>query len=572
MKKILNRFVICTTAALVAASFVACGESGSSAAGEGTGEKLWKSEVVEHKNFTDLGNYVIELPDYDNAASLERGLELINKLADHGGLPKVGCTAMLKRNSKGEVIGGRNMDLDISQKPAYVFKTTYGKYKNFSVMYTPGIYLDYADVQKQQELDKDFLDLLPFICCDCLNEKGLYIEMNLREDNIKTVCYGMHSTRGEKTRDDGKPWSELRATTVALPQLVSQNCATVKEAIEFIKNSYDWYTITPAPEFAVGVGQNNMAFMIGDATGEYGLIEIAQDEIFYIPYQYGHANFYINPVWAVIDPCGAGMGRLEMVSDVIGGPETLEEAMDAMKHIMWRNETLWLGESHRVTDGSRQHPYYQIAFQDNKGDMTLDWRSEYVGQWPVLDDGRMVIAPETVEEAKQSTGYDPKIKEYIDDALKSGRLVIDNGNFKFTVKGQQLNLKQLKEKWTAYQACTENSQKEQLYPFFKEYRRLLQNQNNYWTHNEFNFEAMKAMAYARIHIRYNDKGEFDTNSKSKYEKLCAFYGMGVEKDETPLRDDAQIWTTSINVGVNCAQKDMKVRFWENDDVIYHFKW
>ena len=61
------------------------------------------------------------------------------------------------------------------------------------------------------------------------------------------------------------------------------------------------------------------------------------------------------------------------------------------------------------------------------------------------------------------------------------------------------------------------------------------------------------------------------NCMSKYDKLCAFYGMGVEKDETPLRDDAHIWTTSLNVGANCATKEIKIRFWENDDIIYHAK-
>ncbi len=179
----------------VATALVACGESKSTGGNE-SGEKLWKSETVEHKGFKDLGNYVIQLPDYTDAASLERGMKMVNEMADHGGLPKVGCTAMAKRNSKGEVMFGRNMDLDISQKPGYVYRTTYGKYKNFCVMYTPGIYLDYAEVQKLDELDQNFLDMLPLISCDCLNEKGLYIEMNLREDNIKTVCYGMHSTRG----------------------------------------------------------------------------------------------------------------------------------------------------------------------------------------------------------------------------------------------------------------------------------------------------------------------------------------------------------------------------------------
>ncbi len=55
-------------------------------------------------------------------------------------------------------------------------------------------------------------------------------------------------------------------------------------------------------------------------------------------------------------------------------------------------------------------------------------------------------------------------------------------------------------------------------------------------------------AYGRIHIRHNTQGKFDLNGMSTYKELLAFYGMGVEKDETPLRDDGAIWTTSLNVG------------------------
>ncbi|MCR5452179.1 MAG: hypothetical protein K6F00_06070, partial [Lachnospiraceae bacterium] len=70
-------------------------------------------------------------------------------------------------------------------------------------------------------------------------------------------------------------------------------------------------------------------------------------------------------------------------------------------------------------------------------------------------------------------------------------------------------------------------------------------------------------------IRYDMDGNFDLSVMSKYEKLRAFYGMGCEKDETPLRDDASIWTTSLNVGVNCNNREIKVRFWEDDNVIFH---
>jgi hypothetical protein len=81
---------------------------------------------------------------------------------------------------------------------------------------------------------------------------------------------------------------------------------------------------------------------------------------------------------------------------------------------------------------------------------------------------------------------------------------------------------------------------------------------------------MKAAAYASLHVRYDADGKFDPTAMSKYEKLLAFYGVGGEKDEKPLRDAGNIWTMSLNVGVNCAQKKMKIRFWENNDVIYEF--
>ena len=66
------------------------------------GEKLWESEVVEHKNFKDLGNYVIELPDFDDPKVLEIGRIAGNLIADHGESPySGGCTSMIKKNTQG---------------------------------------------------------------------------------------------------------------------------------------------------------------------------------------------------------------------------------------------------------------------------------------------------------------------------------------------------------------------------------------------------------------------------------------------------------------------------------------
>ncbi len=273
--------------------------------------------------------------------------------------------------------------------------------------------------------------------------------------------------------------------------------------LEFLKNSYDWYTIGVMP----GVNDNNMSFMIGDATGEYGLIEMAQDEINYIPYQYGQANFYITPRWRSIETCGSGEGRLDMVSKVIRPVETLEEAMEAMKPIMWRNETLWIGESHRAKDAAHPNPYNQIVFQDDRGTPQMDWRDEYVGFWPVLDDGRMLIPAQMYEDAENST-HDPMIKKYFDDAIATGRLIVDDGSIKFDVNGRAVTLTELMENSSKDKAMSD------------EYRRLLQNEDVRWINNDYNFEALKAAAYARLHIRCNKDGVFDNSCLSKYEKLC----------------------------------------------------
>ncbi len=234
---------------------------------------------------------------------------------------------------------------------------------------------------------------------------------------------------------------------------------------------------------------------------------------------------------------------------------------------MWRNETLWLGESRRLTG---RHPFNQTVFQDDKGNPQLDWRGDYEATYPVLDDGRMVATARQYEEAVKST-YDPRIKQYFDEAIACGTLFIDDGSVKFPVNGEQVTVTELLEKAQAYEKCPDPAKRMELAPYYREYRRLVANEDLQWVHTDSNFEALKALTYAKLHVRYDETGAFDPSCMSKYEKLLAFYGYGVEKDEKPLRDDAGIWTTSLNVGANCARKEIKIRFWESDEVIVKAK-
>ncbi len=199
--------------------------------------------------------------------------------------------------------------------------------------------------------------------------------------------------------------------------------------------------------------------------------------------------------------------------------------MVAMEPIMWKNETLWIGESHRITDGTALHPYSQICFEDSEGTPQMDWRGDYIFEWPVLDDGRMLITAQMYEEAEKSD-YDPKIKEYFDDAIATGRMVIDDGSIKFSVNEEELTLTELSEKYNEYKSCEDAGKKKELKPYRDEYYRILENQNRVWAHDDDNFEAMKAATYAKLHVRYDADGKFDPSAMSKYEKLVAFYGVG----------------------------------------------
>ena len=183
-------------------------------------EKSWSTEAVVKQGFTDLGNYLIRLNTFDDPASLAEGLAAMNERYDSAPIPKVGCTAMATRNREGEVIFGRNMDLEISQSPAYVIETTYGKYRTIGVSYMPKSSV-YAELREQDDLKPKAKAMLPFGATDVMNEKGLYLEADMRTTYEFMSNYGLHTQHGETARADGTPWSQLRACMNAIPQLAA---------------------------------------------------------------------------------------------------------------------------------------------------------------------------------------------------------------------------------------------------------------------------------------------------------------------------------------------------------------
>ncbi len=249
----------------------------------------------------DAGTY--KKVDYNIANNFNK------KLYDNWG----GCTAIAKNIGDNTIIG-RNMDLTISDKSAYVFKTNIkDKYKTINLAYTYRDYApDYSDALNG--LEDEFYNILPFISDDVLNEKGLYIEVNMRNgEGDKYSCSGTNPNSNEKVY------------MFSLPIYIGLNCATIDEALEYIKtlNIYS------------KKGYWNYAFMLADSTGRYGVLEFAQNKILWNEGQNAQANFYIDNEMNKINELKAGVGRYNYVREHINEVNTKEDMFNLMDKVKY---------------------------------------------------------------------------------------------------------------------------------------------------------------------------------------------------------------------------------------------
>lgn len=96
-----------------------------------------------------------------------------------------GCTAVAKKLEDGTTLVGRNMDLNITDKGAYIFRTQESRhYRTVGLSYTfRDISPDCAQI-REAGISDDFRKRIPFMADDVLNEKGLSIELNMRPTKL----------------------------------------------------------------------------------------------------------------------------------------------------------------------------------------------------------------------------------------------------------------------------------------------------------------------------------------------------------------------------------------------------
>ena len=254
--------------------------------------------------FTVIGDHVIEL-DTITDIDFEKGLEYFE--TNFGAF---GCTAVGKVISNGDMIIGRSYDLEYSNAPAYIVKTAIpGHYKTIGVAYNAFTGTALEDIEKNG-ISED--ELLTIYCMtgDVLNEKGFYIEANMRDTQPEET--------GIKECSGTNPGAEVRLSFATLLRYLGERAATVDEALE-IAYSLDVYGFkTETVSWGGGI-------FMADATGHYGVLELVDNKLVWNDMQPAQANFYLSPDYIDRAEIGMGLGRYETVME---GREAVDSEED----------------------------------------------------------------------------------------------------------------------------------------------------------------------------------------------------------------------------------------------------
>ena len=255
-----------------------------------------------------------------------------------------GCSAITKTIEGDRRIVGRNMDLNISNNCAYIIKTNVGKYKTIGLQYTfRDISPKYEDVKKNG-IPEEWSKLMPFYCDDVMNDQGLYIELNMRHGEEAPDGSDLFSCSGTN------PNSNKRVHMFELTRYISENCATISEAKEYVQTldvyskNHNW----------------NYCFLLTDKTGTASLLEFSSNNVHWIDeenvtnhqltyldeaenfgelnyHAIAQTNFFINEDAFAKQDTKSGFGRMATLQANIDNVKTKQEMFDLMKKVAYSN-------------------------------------------------------------------------------------------------------------------------------------------------------------------------------------------------------------------------------------------
>ena len=308
-----------------------------------------------------LGDYVIELPvitEIDYEAGLEKNKEMFGNF---------GCSGIGKVLDNGDMVVGRSFDLYYSNNPAYVIKTDVeGFYKTVGLAYNTFDGHTFDDVKENGVTQDELLTLL-FFTEDVMNEKGLYIEADMREEQPEET--GISISTGTN------PDAEVSLSFPALVRYLGERCATVDEAVE-LANTLNVYGMSN--------GKVNWGggYFMADASGHYGVLELVDNKLVWSDGQNCQTNFYINDEYKEKAIIGSGIGRYELLESEIGSVTSEEDMTALMKKVRYsqmldpynclfdpRSEACGVGEQYEALGGMLT---LEMAQDDQYKDMILE--------------------------------------------------------------------------------------------------------------------------------------------------------------------------------------------------------
>ena len=344
MKKILSILCIC----IMAISLIACSMNSNS--------NINKTKMKENISVNKIYDYVFDVGtikeiDYKVGDHLMSGDREKGDKTSGGG-----CSACVKTLDDGTTIAGRNMDLALSNKAAYVFKTAIpGCYETINLSYNTGYGPNYSDVLKNG-ISSEFYKSLPFMSTDIMNLEGLYMELNLREDEYWANGTDKYISSG--TNPDAKKSVFL----FELPIYVGLNCANVDEALEYI-NSLNLYTYG-----------ESYSFMLADASGHYGLLEVAKNKVVWNENQTCQTNFYVSPEFNEISELKIGCGRYNYIMEHIDRVKTKDDMFNLMKDLsysdLYRYPKCKFDPISELTGMKDNWTYDYVTAEENQKEMT----------------------------------------------------------------------------------------------------------------------------------------------------------------------------------------------------------
>ncbi len=261
-----------------------------------------------------VAQQVIELPTFTEV-DYEKGLTLDSALFDH-----YGCSAIMKKLSNGDTIVGRSMDLYYSHKPAYIVRTAVPGYlKTVGLAYNPFIGKTFDVVEKEGLTAEDTLPIL-FFTTDIMNEKGLYIEGNMRPGQPKEA--GFADSSGTN------PGAEWRMSFAGLIRFLGERAGSVEEAVALAK-TVDVYGMKTDHINWTG------ALYMADASGHHGVLELVDNKLSWCDGEVAQTNFFLTPEYREKQVYGSGVGRYERIVGGIGDVKTEDDMMNLISKVSY---------------------------------------------------------------------------------------------------------------------------------------------------------------------------------------------------------------------------------------------